>query len=202
VLINEWRYIETMDGTSEDGIHEIPKLSLTDALYAMRGDNIYISGTSRWLTANTKVEASPYSGYELLFFVVHYYKDPFSYEYLGMPELVGSEGVWTAFQEFKTNARERARHIMRIHRVVLQDASGIRPAMEVLLDRTMEIGPVARIEAALELSIYPDAEPDEVLKMFGIKAGEILMGMPEMLTFAPLLKKRLEEGNAARSLFP
>ena len=190
-----------MDGTSEDGIHEIPKLSLTDALYEMRGENIYISGNSRWSPADRKVTASPYSGYELLFFVVHYYKAPFSYEHLGMPSLVGSDGVWTAFQEFKANAREKARHLMRIHRGVLQDASGIRPAMEILMDRTMEIGPVARVEAALELSIYPDAEPDEVLRMFGIKAGEILMGIPEMLEFAPLLKKSLEEGDVARSLF-
>ena len=163
---------------------------------------MYISGTHRWATADTKVKASPYSGYELLFFVVHYYKAPFSYEYLGMPELVGSEGVWTSFQEFKTNARERARHIMRIHRIVLQDASGIRPALEILMDRTMEIGPVARVEAILELSIYPDAEPDEILKTFGIKAGEVLMGIPEMLEFAPLLKKSLEDGDVARSLFP
>jgi len=73
--------------------------------------------------------------------------------------------------------------------------------MEILMDRTMEIGPVARVEAALELSIYPDAEPDEVLRMFGIKAGEVLMGIPEMLEFAPLLKKSLEEGDVARSLF-
>jgi hypothetical protein len=202
VLINEWRYIETMDGTSEDGIHEIPKLSLSEALYTMRGESIYISGTTRWATADNKVKASPYSGYELLFFVVHYYKAPFSYEHLGMPELVGSEGVWTAFQKFKADARERARHIMRIHRGVLQDTSGTRPAMEILMDPTMEIGPVARVEAALELSIYPDAEPDEVLRTFGIKAGEVLMGIPEMLEFAPLLKKSLEEGDVARSLFP
>jgi hypothetical protein len=191
-----------MDGTSEDGIHEIPKLSLSEALYTMRGESMYISGTNRWATANNKVEASPYSGYELLFFVVHYYKAPFSYEHLGMPELVGSEGVWTAFQKFKADARERARHIMRIHRVVLQDASCVRPALEILMDPTMEIGPVARIEAVLELSIYPDTDPDEVIKTFGIKAGEVLMGIPEMLEFAPLLKKSLEEGDVARSLFP
>ena len=163
---------------------------------------MYISGTHRWATADNKVKASPYSGYELLFFVVHYYKAPFSYEHLGMPALVGSESVWTEFHKFKANAREKARHIMRIHRGVLQDASGIRPAREILMDRTMEIGPVARVEAVLELSMYPDVDPDEILKTFGIKAGEILMGIPEMLEFAPLLKKGLEEGDVVRSLFP
>ena len=144
-----------------------------------------------------RVEGAGYSLWEYFFWLIHYYKEPEQYDIILMKNLVCSDKLWEPFLEWKADARRFARVQMEIHTEEAQVSSRLRPLPDVLLDPNIAIGPVARVEIALQTE-----DPQPVIEAYAAAAGDVLRGMPEFIEFAPELKKYLEMPNVPRQFLP
>lgn len=150
-----------------------------------------------WYKLINRINDSEYSLWEYFFWLIHYYKGPNSQDLIRYKNMICKDEFWKEFVEWKADADRFARVQMEIHIDEARVSSRIRSKQDVLLDDTLEIGPVARIELALGLD-----DPDPVIQKFSCYAGDVLRGMPEFINHAPLLREYLEKPNAARQFLP
>jgi hypothetical protein len=139
------------------------------------------------------------SPYEYFFWVINYMEEPFHHGLLIQVNRLCSMPAWFAFVEWKEDARRFAKMQMRLHIDQVLGESRIIPMQEVLLNPDIPVGPVARVELALQ---YDEVDPEPVLESYGCKAMRVLRGIPEFIEHAPYLKTYLESPDAARYLFP
>lgn len=172
----------------------IPRPDLREALLYFSGGVRHINDAlTPWCRIRKYLEATPYCGFEFVFYVVHYHGlNSFQYALLGMPNLVCSESVWAAFLAFKKVARDRCRVAMDVHLDVISTSTLGRTMAEVLMDPLSEAGPVARVEMAIRRAAAGDFDPEPVLAKYGPRAGELLTGMPEFLPYAPTIRNAME----------
>ena len=143
------------------------------------------------------------SAYALMFFAVHWWNKPFSYENITRANVLNSTKLWEAFQEFRACAPDRARADVRLQTTRVQEYANQIPLITVLMNKAFVIGPVVRVECALNRAAAGDFESNKVLEEFGIRAGELIMAMPEYLEFTPAIHHVLEEGTSvSRYIFP
>lgn len=153
--------------------------------------------TNTWKQLAMKILASPYSVWEYFFWLVHYSRGPNRFDVLQMTNTVCGEDSWYKFLVWKEDANRFARVQMELHVDEAKTSSRIRPLVDVLLDPDLEIGPVARVELALHTDDY-----QQVLLAYAQEAGDVLRGMPEFIEHSPMLKKYLENPDAARQFLP
>lgn len=188
-------------GVSRSGI---PRPDLGEALRLLSGGAIDVNLDSKPFAHTVKrLKGSAFCGYELVFYAVHFHKDPFNYAVMSLWNVLCSESVWQGFLTFKAAARTRCRYRMEIHSNVLREATMHRTLADVLLDHTYEAGPVSRVEMALKRARLPDFDAGPVLQKYGCRAGELLMALPEFAEYVPNIMASLETNrDVARFLFP
>jgi hypothetical protein len=151
-----------------------------------------------WAEVSRSLDEHGYSAYEYLFWAIHYMEGPFNYAVLVRKNQLLSRHTLASFLDWKDDAVRFAQLQMHIHIDKAKVESLITPLQDVLLDPSREIGPVARIEIALNSD---DVDSDIILKHFSYKAGDVLRGFPEFLGFAPKLSAYMEEPDATRQFF-
>jgi hypothetical protein len=169
------------------------------AFYSGREIPLSHQVSDAWLQLELRIGVAGYSPYEYLFWVVNYMEKPFHLSLLLEKNRVCSMAAWDAFKEWKADANRFARIQMRLHIDQVMGESRIIPMQELLLNPDTPIGPVARVELALQ---HDEVDAEAVLKEYRYKAFCVLRGMPEFLEYAPCLKNYLEGLDASRFLFP
>lgn len=153
--------------------------------------------TPEWVSLSKTIDSSPFSFWEYFFWLIHYYEGPNELGLIVQKNMVCSPKLWKEFLEWKEDADRFARLQMEIHIDEARTSARLRSIEDVLLDRAVEIGPVARVEVALMLK-----DPMPVIQVYALSAGDVLRGLPEFIDHAPRLREYLEDPNAARQFLP
>jgi len=153
--------------------------------------------SSQWSQLDHRIKSSPYSSWEFAFWVIHYVNGPGRLDNLQKLNFLTKDGTWHDFLEWKTDCDRYARVQMDIHMDEAKTSARMRDMEDVLMDDMLEIGPVARVEAALHLEA-----PGKVVEKYSSSAGDVLRGMPEFINHSPKLNAYLEMPNAARQFLP
>ena len=148
-----------------------------------------------WRTLQKKVNDSKYTAYEYFFFIIYFSSKKGKRNNLTLKGYVCNKG-WKEFLDFKqTRAYELGRKINVQRNAFESHKAAGYPLSRILLEEFVDIGPVLRIELALEAQ-EDGFDPSPVLEKFSEHVWEILLGSPEYLEHLKYLKEELENDDS------
>jgi hypothetical protein len=135
-----------------------------------------------------------YSGYEYVWWLVHEQWKPGQFEILVRSNLFASLNTVETFLADRPVLEERVPIMYAMDMETIRDSTLQRPLSEVLMDTSYDLGPVCRVEVALQRGRLSDFDATPYLRKWGEPAGELLMALPEYLLVCRCLRDGLAKG--------
>lgn len=186
----------------------IPRYSLYEALDILSGGCVRPSANdSHWNALDSRIKASNYTPYEYLYYLVHFSSETgqaYKVAILKIKNIVCSPTLWERFLVFKSSIKREILVKSRLQKDILNTYAKNSKLLDVLLNPIHEIGPALRVESAFQMLRMGESEYEQVLDKWGIRAGECLLGIPEISEYVPTTIKNIAEDNeyVARYIFP
>lgn len=149
-----------------------------------------------WKELQERINKSDYTAYEYFFFIIYFSSKRGGRNNLTLKSYVCHKG-WKEFLDFKrTRAYELGRKL-KVQRAAFEShKEADYPLSRILLEEFVDIGPVLRIELALEAQDKDGFDPSPVLEKFSDHVWEILLGSPEYLEHLTYLKEELNNDDS------
>jgi len=198
------------DGESgTDGSLPIPDLDIWDSLHYLTGGTVLpVANDPIWTNMECRLRSAGFSPFEYIYYIaVHSQRDSgmkSSVATLAIKNVCVSDKMWRGFLVFKSGLPLELDVNMRLQRDILNSSTRTNGLHYVLKHPYFEVGPSLRVESALKMLRIGRPEYADIIQMWGLRAGEVLLGLPQIALHLPTTINALKEEDsyAARHLFP
>jgi len=198
------------DGESEtDGCLPIPSPDIWDSIGYLTGGVVRpAANDSVWLRTQARLQEYGFSPFEYVYYIANHSQrlngTKASADTLAMRNICCSDKMWSDFLAFKSGLELELDVNIRLQREILNASARTNGMLYVLTHPYFEIGPSLRVESALQMLRIGNPEYLAVLDLWGIRAGEVLLGLPQIARHLPTTINALKEENpyASDYLFP
>jgi hypothetical protein len=198
------------DGESEkDGCLPIPCPDIWDSISYLTGGGVRpMANDPVWLRAQARLREAGFSPFEYVYYIANHSQRlngvKASTDVLAIRNICCSDKMWADFLTFKAGLELELDVNIRLQKEILNASARTNGMLYVLTRPYFEIGPSLRVESALQMLRIGNPEYLTVLELWGIRAGEALLGLPQIARHLPTTINALEEENpyASDHLFP